>query len=134
MYVNFDVFGWGDTLWMMTPDPAGPLVADSATAAAGSGLKLSAGPQYPPTDHLPFLKAGWPAVSYSLIGSDEIAAILGAYAGETQRTPAKVMQVIHSEADVVAEIDAQQAIRGVDAVEEALRRWDATGAGARQAK
>lgn len=134
LYVNFDVFGWGDTLWMMTPDSEAALVADSAAAAAGNGLKLSAGQQYPPTDHLPFLKAGWPAVSYSLIGGDEIASILAAYAGGKPKTPAKVMQVIHSDADVMAEIDAKQAIRGVDAVEDALRRWDAAGAGARQAK
>ena len=134
LYVNFDVFGWGDTLWMMTPDSGAALVADSTAAAAGNGLKLSAGPQYPPTDHLPFLKAGWPAVSYSLIGGDEIASILAAYAGEKPKTPAKVMQVIHSDADVMAEIDAQQAVRGVDAVEDALRRWDAANAGARQAK
>lgn len=134
LYVNFDVFGWGDTLWMMTPDSSGALVADSAAAASSGGLKLSAGQQYPPTDHLPFLKADWPAVSYSLIGGDEIASILAAYAGEKPKTPAKVMQVIHSDADVVAQIDAQQAIRGVDAVEDALRRWDAAGAGARQAK
>src|SRR5690606_29812200 len=26
LYVNFDVFGWGNTLWMMTPDAAHPLV------------------------------------------------------------------------------------------------------------
>lgn len=134
LYVNFDVFGWGDTLWMMTPGPEEALVADSAAAAAGNGLKLSAGQQYPPTDHLPFLKAGWPAVSYSLIGGDEIAPILAAYAGEKPKTPAKVMRVIHSGADVMAEIDAQQAIRGVDAVEDALRRWDAAGAGASPAK
>ncbi|MDR7135801.1 hypothetical protein J2X06_003019 [Lysobacter niastensis] len=134
LYVNFDVFGWGDTLWMMAPDSDGALVADTAAAAAGNGLKLSAGQQYPPTDHLPFLKAGWPAVSYSLIGGDEIAPILAAYAGEKPKAPAKVMRVIHSDADVMVEIDAQQAIRGVDAVEDALRRWDAADPGARQAK
>ena len=47
LYVNFDVFGWGDTLWMMTPDAEGPLVADTAAAAAGNGLKLSAGRAVP---------------------------------------------------------------------------------------
>ncbi len=134
LYVNFDVFGWGDTVWMMTPEPTGPLVSASETAVAAHGLKLSAGPQYPPTDHLAFLKAGWPAVSYSLIGNDEIGPILAAYAGEKPKAPAKVMRVIHSDADVIAEIDAQQAVRGVDAVEDALRRWDAASAGAQKAK
>lgn len=124
-YVNFDVFGWGDTVWMMTPDPAHPLVAASQAAANGAGLHLSAGEQYPPTDHRAFLKAGWPAVSYSLVGQDEISAILAAYAGTRPETTPKVMHVIHSERDTTAQLDPNAAARGIDAIEAALRQWDA---------
>ncbi len=126
-YVNFDVFGWGDTVWMMTPDPAHPLVAASETATTDAGLRLTAGEQYPPTDHRAFLEAGWPAVSYSLVGQDEISAILAAYAGTQPDTTPKVMHVIHSERDTVAQIDPNAAVRGIDAIETALRQWDATG-------
>lgn len=125
LYVNFDVFAWGDTVWMMTPDADGVLARTSGEAARTNGLKLSAGEQYPPTDHLPFLKAGWPAVSYSLVGDDEIGLILDAYAGRKLATVPKVMQVIHTDADTLAQVDANAAARGVDAVESALRRWDA---------
>lgn len=127
LYVNFDVFGWGDTLWMMVPDPAHPLLASTRDATGSAGLGLSAGVQFPPTDHLAFLKAGWPAVSYSLVGGDEIPLILAAYAGKKPRTMPKVMRVIHSDADTLAQVDATAAMRGVDAVEDALRRWDAGG-------
>lgn len=125
LYVNFDVFGWGDTLWMMTPDATHPLAAASQLAVNDAGIKLSAGTQYPPTDHRAFLKAGWPAVSYSLVGSDEITPILDAYAGKKLASMPKVMNVIHSNNDTIAQIDADAAARGVDAVEDALRRWDA---------
>lgn len=128
LYVNFDVFGWGDTVWMMTPDAGGALARATGDAAARQGLKLSAGEQYPPTDHLPFLKSGWPAVSYSLVGGDEIALILDAYAGRKLATVPKVMRVIHTEDDTLAHIDANAAARGVDAVEAALRLWDAEAA------
>ena len=128
LYVNFDVFGWGDTVWMMTPEANGPLASASATTTAANGLKLSAGERYPPTDHLAFLKAGWPAVSYSLVGDEEIALILDAYAGKKLATVPKVMQVIHTDGDTLAQIDANAAARGVDAVEAALRRWDAEAA------
>jgi hypothetical protein len=37
----------------------------------------------------------------------------------------KVMQVIHTDGDTLAQVDANAAVRGVDAVEVALRRWDA---------
>lgn len=128
LYVNFDVFGWGDTIWMMTADAASPLVQASEAAVASAGLKLSAGEQYPPTDHLPFIRAGWPAVSYSLVGGDEIPLILDAYSGKKLKTVPKVMRVIHTRNDTLAQVDANAAARGVDAVEDALRRWDAASA------
>lgn len=128
MYVNFDVFGWGDMLWMMTPDAAHPLAVASANAARSAGIGFSGGDRYPPTDHLAFLKAGWPAVSYSLVGAAEVAGILEVFAGKTPAAMPKVMEVIHHERDTVAEIDAVAAARGVDVVEQALRQWDATTA------
>lgn len=133
LYVNFDVFAWGDTVWMMTPDANGGLALASRDATAAKGLKLSAGEQYPPTDHLAFLKAGWPAVSYSMVGGDEITAILDAYAGKKPSAMPKVMQVIHTDGDTLAQVDPGAAAHGVDAVEAALRRWDAQSTGATQA-
>lgn len=125
LYINFDVFGWGDSLWMMTPDPAHPLVASTREAATAQGLALSAGEQYPPTDHRAFLRAGWPAVSYSLVGADEIPAILEMFAGKRAMSRPKVMTVIHSPNDTIDQVDAAAAARGVDAVEAAIRAWDA---------
>ncbi|WP_408953482.1 M28 family metallopeptidase [Lysobacter sp. Hz 25] len=125
LYVNFDVFGWGDTLWMMTPDADSALVGASRDAVKASGLQLSAGREYPPSDHLPFLKAGWPAVSYSLIGNEEVPLILSFFKGEKTATQAKVIKVIHSDNDTVDQIDAAATARGVDAVERAIRQWDA---------
>lgn len=125
MYVNFDVFGWGDSLWMMSRDAAHPLVVASREAGAAHGLALSAGDQYPPTDHQAFLAAGVPAVSYSLVDAVEIAGILDIFAGKPPALAPKVMQVIHSERDTVEHLDAAAVQRGIDAVEAALRRWDA---------
>ena len=126
LYVNFDVFGWGDTLWMMAPAQGQSALVDSSRAATQAlRLGFSPGEKYPPTDHLPFLRAGWPAVSYSLVGSAEITQVLDAYAGKKAHPPAKVMQVIHTDKDVLGQIDARAAVVGVDAVERALRDWDA---------
>jgi Zn-dependent M28 family amino/carboxypeptidase len=125
LYINFDVFGWGDSLWMMTPDPGHPLVASTREAANAQGLALSAGEQYPPTDHRAFLRAGWPAVSYSLVGADEIPGILEMFSGKRVMSRPKVMTVIHSPNDTIDQVDATAAARGVDAVEAAIRAWDA---------
>ena len=125
LYINFDVFGWGDSLWMMTPDPAHPLVAASTSAAQAQGLAITAGAQYPPSDHLAFLKADWPAVSYSLVGTEEIPNILAVFSGKRPMSPPKVMKVIHSPNDTIDQVDEAAAAKGVDAVEAAIRAWDA---------
>jgi hypothetical protein len=125
LYVNFDVFAWGDTLWMMSPEADAPLVRASRDAATAKGIEFVAGEQYPPTDHRAFLKAGWPAVSYSLVGGDEIPLILEEFAGKKPAKTPKVMEVIHHDADTMDQVDAPAAVRGVDALEAALRAWDA---------
>ena len=125
LYINFDVFGWGDTLWMMTPTPAHPLAAAVDAAARGRGIALSSGPQYPPSDHLAFQKAGWPAVSFSLVGGDEIAPILQAFSGASPARMPKVMEVIHSAQDTIEQANAAEVEAGIDAVEAAIRAWDA---------
>ncbi|CAN7351220.1 M28 family metallopeptidase [Pseudoxanthomonas sp. LjRoot143] len=124
LYVNFDVFGWGDTLWMMAPDSGTPLVATLREASAKEKLGFSPGDKYPPTDHLAFLKAGWPAVSFSLVGGDEIDPILAVFGGGKPAQVPKVMQVIHSERDTTAELDASRVDDALRVVEQGLRTWD----------
>lgn len=131
MYVNFDVFGWGDTLWMMRPANERWLDAETTAAAKANDFQLSAGEMYPPTDHLAFLKAGWPAVSYSLTDKDEIAGVLAAYQNlekdpKSQPKMPKIMQVIHSERDTVDALDPATIPRALRTVEDALRAWDAS--------
>ena len=126
LYVNFDVFGWGDTIWMMAPKADAALSAETAAAAAARSQPLSAGDKYPPTDHLAFLKAEWPAVSFSLVGKDEIDGILKMYAQQKLEQPPKVMQVIHSDRDTVAELDPANVPRALGTIEDALRAWDAS--------
>ncbi len=129
MYVNFDVFGWGDTLWMMRPAKELWLDAETTAAAKANALQLSAGEMYPPTDHLAFLKAGWPAVSFSLTDMSEIDGVLAAFKAteadtKTKVAVPKIMQVIHSERDTVDELDAADIPVALRTVEDALRAWD----------
>ena len=124
LYVNFDVFGWGDTLWMMAPNPDVPLVAILREQSTAAALGFSAGDKYPPTDHLAFLKADWPAVSFSLVGSTEIEPILAVFAGAKPESMPKVMQVIHSERDTVDELDGAHVPQALQVLEAGLREWD----------
>ncbi|MGR4877254.1 M28 family metallopeptidase [Pseudoxanthomonas sp. LARHCG66] len=128
LYVNFDVFGWGDTLWMMAPDAGTPLVAALRAASQHEKLGFQPGDKYPPTDHLAFLKAGWPAVSFSLVGGVEIDPILAVFGGAKPDRMPKVMQVIHSPRDTTAELDRARVDDALRVVEAGLRAWDAAPA------
>lgn len=128
LYVNFDVFGWGDTLWMMAPDSGTPFVAALRAASQQEKIGFSPGDTYPPTDHLAFLKAGWPAVSFSLVGGDEIDPILAVFGGGKPAQVPKVMQVIHSARDTAAELDGARVDDALRVVEQGLRAWDAAAA------
>ncbi|WP_299346907.1 M28 family metallopeptidase [uncultured Pseudoxanthomonas sp.] len=131
LYVNFDVFGWGDTLWMMQPaSDSGDSLLVAALRASSKHEKLGfqPGDKYPPTDHLAFLKAGWPAVSFSLVGGDEIDPILAVFGGGKPAQMPKVMQVIHSARDTAAELDSGRVDDALRVVEHGLRAWDAAPA------
>lgn len=129
LYVNFDVFGWGDTLWMMAPAGNDVLVDALRTASKAQGLGFSPGEKYPPTDHLAFLRAQWPAVSFSLVGGDEIDGILQVFAGQKPSPAPKVMQVIHSADDDTRQLDGSHMAPALRTLEAGLRAW--AGAAAR---
>ena len=88
-------------------------------------MLIDAGDQYPPSDHLAFIKAGWPAVSYSLVGADEIPDILRVFGGKRPARVPKLIAVIHSRKDTIEQVDDAAVARGIDAVEAAIREWDA---------
>ncbi|UNK57114.1 M28 family metallopeptidase [Pseudoxanthomonas daejeonensis] len=125
LYVNFDVFGWGDTLWMMAPQSDTPLVKALEALSRQQKLGFQPGDKYPPTDHLAFLKAGWPAVSFSLVGGDEIPDILQVFAGQKPAQAPKVMKVIHSPQDGIDQLDARNVPRALRVLENGLRSLDA---------
>ncbi|WP_082113064.1 M28 family metallopeptidase [Pseudoxanthomonas suwonensis] len=125
LYVNFDVFGWGDTLWMMAPQAGTPMEAAMRATSQDLQLGFQPGDKYPPTDHLAFLRAGWPAVSFSLVGGDEIPAILQAFAGQRPEQAPKVMQVIHSPQDDASQLDPGNVPKALRVLEAGLRSLDA---------
>lgn len=124
LYVNFDVFGWGDTLWMMAPTSDDSLAAIMRKQSSTASLLFRAGEKYPPTDHLAFLRRGWPAVSFSLMGSDEIDSTLAVFEGTKPATMPKVMRVIHSADDTVEQIDSTHVSTALQVLEAGLREWD----------
>lgn len=128
LYVNLDVLAWGDTLWMMTPDPAFALVEPSRIAAAAQGFAFRAEKRHPASDHLAFYDADWPAVSYMLTDGGEIPSVLRAMAGEKVSFVPKLTATIHNHRDTMDKVEPAVVARGIDTLEAALRDWDANAA------
>ncbi len=67
VFINFDVFGYGDTLWVGARNPKVGAALAVAEVAATTKFPLQIGPAYPPSDHLSFHRAGVESLSISLI-------------------------------------------------------------------
>lgn len=129
LYLNFDVFGYGDTLWGMVPNAEAGFGAAMRAAGVAANLPTDLGETYPPSDHLAFLKVGRRAVSLSLVGGDEIPGILAAFRGAMPDPLPRTMRVLHSVHDVPAELEPERVTRALKVVLDGLRRWDASASG-----
>lgn len=124
IFINFDVFGYGDTLWLWT-QKEGTLFSKAVEETAKSAnIKSSIGSQYPPSDHLTFAETKTETYSFSLINGDEIPSLLKAFKGEKPNEMPKVLQIIHSNNDTADKIDANAVAKALPVVEQAIRKLD----------
>ncbi len=123
--VNFDVFGYGDTLWVGASDPKTAAATAVARAASAGKFPLEIGPSYPSSDHLSFRKAGIEALSFSLIDGKEIPGILQIFRRERPEVTPRVLTIIHSSGDTNDKIDALGVMRALPVVEQSIRAIDA---------
>jgi aminopeptidase S len=129
MFVNFDVFGYGDTLWVMAMDEKSASAKAVTEAASSSGFPAHLGTAYPMTDHLVFTEAQIETLSFSLLPGEEInrfVAMLKASPEAQERLEKpKVLTIIHSSEDTLDKVDAKAALRAAGVVESAIRVLDA---------
>ncbi|HEX8844578.1 MAG TPA: M28 family peptidase [Pyrinomonadaceae bacterium] len=124
VFINFDVFGYGDTLWAMTTDKKSLSAVSVSQAAAERKLHLEIGSAYPPSDHLSFIEAKVETLSFSLIDGKEIKPILQVFKRERPDTMPRVLTIIHSDNDTPDKIDGAAVARALPVVEQAIRLMD----------
>jgi aminopeptidase S len=126
-FINFDVFGYGDTLWLMSPSNDSFPVKAFQQSARELSFPLRVTREYPPSDHLSFTRAGVEALSLSLLPAGEIEGILASLSGADQPEPGeqpRVLKIIHSPEDTLDKIDAPAIAKAVPVVVKALRGMD----------
>lgn len=123
-FVNFDVFGYGDTLYVMSPKDDAPIARAFKLAAAGAKFPLALGPVYPPSDHRSFLGTRAEVASVSIVGGDEIKLLTQVMRGERPEKMPRTLSLIHTPEDTPDMIDAAAAARALAVIERALRLLD----------
>ena len=124
VFINFDVFGYGDTLWAMTRDKKSLSAVSVKDAATASKFPLEIGSGYPPSDHLSFIKAGVETLSFSLIDGKEIKSVLMIFQRERPEVMPRVLTIIHSDNDTPDKIDGAAVARALPVIEQAIRLID----------
>jgi Zn-dependent M28 family amino/carboxypeptidase len=127
LYVNLETVGYGDTLFAMAEDRESPAARAVRDAASAAQVPLEIGPLYPATDHLAFLKAKVPALSFTLAPAEDVRLLkllLDPTAGRRQREVPPLLRLIHTAADVPERVDPAAAARAAAVVEAALRAID----------
>jgi len=132
--INFDINAYGDTPFFADAGPTQPEAALSAATLAGceaAGEDCQAFVQYPPSDHLAFRKIGVPAISFSYLPKDEVGKLrtmmqaAGKASAPSREDVPRVLSVIHTPADTMAEVQPGTISRAARLAVEVVRAFDA---------
>jgi aminopeptidase S len=128
LFLNFDIFGYGDAFWVGAKDSASALPRALRRAAQSHRIPLSIDSMYPPSDHLSFRPTRTPSIAISLLDGKDIDKMLARFRSRGDIMPEdtlRIMSIIHSPGDTMDKLDPVAMARGVRVVEEAIRALDA---------
>jgi aminopeptidase S len=125
--VNLDVFAYGDSLFA-TPSRTDSVLAKALQAAAeAQRLPVTMVPanRYPGSDHQSMMAAGIETVGVALVDKADVEGVLAA--PPSALVPGKgprILTIIHTPADTLAEVRAEQVVRAIPVVEQMIRTID----------
>jgi len=124
-FLNFDIFGYGDSLWLMAAEKGDSIEKAIATAGKDAELPVivSEAKEYPPGDHLSFVKGGVSTIAVALIDQAEIPKVQSLLKGE-RIAPPPILRTIHSPDDNMAKINSNEVARAIPVIESAIRALD----------
>jgi Zn-dependent M28 family amino/carboxypeptidase len=125
--VNLDVFAYGDSIFATASRPNGMLLKSLRMAGDAIGLPVRDVPRssFPASDHITMMAAGVETLGVALVDMSDIDGILaigaaGLKAGQGPR----ILRIIHTSDDTLAEVRADQVVRGIAVVERLIRSVD----------
>lgn len=118
--VNVDVFAYGDAIFATGSHPDGLLLRWLHLAGKETGLPVRDVPRarYPASDHQTMMNAKVETLGVALLDARDIEALAG------RGGPPRVLSIIHSPNDTLAEVRPEQMARGITLIEQLVRILD----------
>lgn len=126
-FLNFDVFGYGDAVWIGALDATAPLPSALRDAGVESGWHVVVDSLYPPSDHLSFRRTSTSSYAISILDSADIHSLLARFRARDMNaggTAPRIFQILHTDADTMDKLDAAAVARALERIELAIRRLD----------
>jgi len=124
VFLNIDVFGYGNALWALAPKPASLTARAMRQAAAECKFPLEIGPIFPASDHLSFAKTGVDTLALSLLERREIERMKRYLNNQRPDETPRILTIIHSAHDTPDKVDRAAVLRALPVVEQAIRLMD----------
>jgi aminopeptidase S len=125
--INMDIFAYGDAIFATASHQDGVLLRALRAAGMDGGIPIRDVPRgsYPSSDHLTMMQAGIETLGIALIDTADIAGVLAIGGGRlTLGSGPRILTIIHSANDTLAEVRPEQMARGIALVEQLIRNVD----------
>ncbi len=126
IYINFDVFGYGDTLWLWTEDTNSAFASTFDKTSKEQKFSAIVSNKYPPSDHLAFAPTKTQSYSFSLLNKNEIGNLTRLLNREQLKPDEfpEVIRIIHTENDNLEKVKAEDIAKALPVIEAAIRNLD----------
>ena len=122
--INLDVFAYGDVMFATASHADGVLFQHLTIAAATAGVAVRDVPrnQYPGSDHLTMAQAGIETLGLAIVDAADVDGILKTgVAGLKPGSGPRILTLIHTPNDTLAELRPEQVVRAIGVLERLLR-------------
>jgi hypothetical protein len=127
--VNLDVFAYGDTIFATASRPDGLLLRSLRAVGEATGLPVRDVPpdRYPGSDHQTMINAQIETLGVALVDKADVDGIVAMDPRKmVAGTGPRVLRIIHTPNDTMAEVRVEQMMRGLALVEALIRRVDSS--------
>ena len=125
--INLDIFAYGNEIFATASHPDGLLLRSLRAASETAGMPLRTVPRasYPNSDHVTMMAAGLETLGIALVDTADIDGVLAIGGGKlTLGRGPRILTIIHSRNDTLAEVRPEQMARAIALVEQLIRTLD----------